>query len=135
MLTIEHLPRQPLPAGVTPMLVAVRPNATDDPTVEPMEESSDVGTFVVLAPTPQEWIKFCDQLLSSQRSRSVGSLPHLVHETAALLRLGIRIQRTLSGLATNLALGQIVLSIPALDKVAEELEAIPDMDNPRLLRM
>jgi len=26
-------------------------------------------------------------------------------------------------------------SIPTLDFVAEELEAVPDMDNPRLLRM
>ena len=97
------------------MLVAVRPNAAGDPTIEPMEESSDVGAFVVLAPTPQEWIKVCNQLLGGQRSRSMGSLPHLLHETADRFRLGIRIQRTLSGSATNLALGQIVLSIPALD--------------------
>jgi hypothetical protein len=27
------------------------------------------------------------------------------------------------------------LSIPALDFVAKELEAVPDMDDPRLLRM
>jgi hypothetical protein len=33
-------------------------------------------------------------------------LPHLVHETPDRLLLGIRIQRILSGLTTNLALRQ-----------------------------
>jgi hypothetical protein len=45
------------------MPVAVGPNAAGDPTIEPMEESSDVDAFVVLAPTPQEVIKVCNHLL------------------------------------------------------------------------
>jgi hypothetical protein len=39
------------------------------------------------------------------------------------------IQRILSGLTTNLALGQMKLSVPALDFVAKELEAVPDISN------
>jgi len=100
-----------------------------------LKEFSDLGAFVILAPTPQERIQLCNQLLGAKRSPPLGSLPHLVHETPNGLLLGIRIQRIPSGLATNLALGQMKLSVPALDFVAEELEAVPDMDNPRLLRM
>ena len=39
VLPIEHSSRQPLPASVTPMLLAVRPKTTTDPTIKPVEES------------------------------------------------------------------------------------------------
>src|SRR5260370_7552788 len=59
----------------------------------------------------------------------------MVHESTNRLRFGIRIHCILSGLSTNLALGQMKLPVPALDFVAKELEAVPDMYDPRLLRM
>jgi hypothetical protein len=62
-------------------------------------------------------------------------LPYLVHETMDRLRFGICIQHSLSHLATNLAHGKIKLCLPALDFVAEEFEAVLDMNNPRFLRM
>jgi len=34
----------------------MRPDAPPDPTVETLEEFSDLGAFVILAPTPQERI-------------------------------------------------------------------------------
>ena len=135
MLAIEHPTRQPLPASVTPMLVAVRPNTPSDPTIEPVKESSNVGTLVILAPTPQKRVEFRNQLFGFQRNPPLGALPYLVHDTTDGLRLGVCIECTLSGLATNLALGQIKLPLPALDYIAEELKAIPDMDDPRFLRM
>jgi hypothetical protein len=41
----------------------------------------------------------------------------------------------MSDLTTNLAFGKIELPLPALDFVAKELESVPDMNNPRFLRM
>ena len=100
------------------MLIAMRPDAPPDPAVETLEELADVGAFVVLAPPSQERIYLLNQLLGLQRNSPLGSLPDLVHETTDRFLLGIRVQRTLSGLTTNLALGQIELPLPALDFVA-----------------
>src|SRR5208337_3541546 len=75
------------------------------------------------------------QLLGLQRYLPFGALPYPIHETTDRLLLGVCVQHTLADLTTNLALGQIELPRPALDLVAKELEAVPDMDNPRLLRM
>src|SRR5262249_7105369 len=38
ILAVERPLRQPLPASITPAFVAVRPNTSDDPTVEAVEE-------------------------------------------------------------------------------------------------
>ena len=61
-----------------------------------MEEPTNVGAFVILAPTPQEWVKPRNQLLGFQRDGPFGVLPYFV---------------------------------------AKELEAVLDVNNPRLLRM
>jgi hypothetical protein len=111
------------------------PDSSEDPTIETVEELSDMGSFVILSPTPQERIKFRNQFPGLQGERPLGSLPHLIHETSDGLLLGVRIQRTLSGLTTNPALGKMHLPLPALDFVAQELEALLDMSDPRLLRM
>jgi len=113
----------------------MRPDASPDPAVESLEELADVGAFVILTPAPQERNKPRDQFLGSQRCRPFSPLPYLVHETTNGLLLGIRIERILAGLTTYLVLGQRKLPPPAFDFVAEELEAVPDVNNPRLLRM
>jgi hypothetical protein len=113
----------------------MRPNALPDPAVETWEELADVGTLVILAPAPQEWVKCHDQLRGFQRYPPSGSLPDLVHKTTDRLLLGVRLQRTLSGLTTNLTRWQMELLLPALDFVAQELEAFANVHNPRLLRM
>ena len=94
-----------------------------------------MGALVIFAPAPQEWVKCHDQLRGFQRQPPFGSLPDLVHKTSDRLLLGIRIQRTLSGLTTNLTRRQMEPLLPALDFVAEELEALADVNNPCLLRM
>jgi hypothetical protein len=102
----------------------MRPDPSYNPAIEPVEERSDVGAFVILAPTPQQRVKFRNQLLGLQRHLPLGSLPYPIHETADRLLLRVRIQRTLSGLTTNLTRRQMELLLPALDFVAEELEAL-----------
>ena len=67
MLAVKRRRRQSFPAAVAPTLVSMRPNPPHDPTVETVKESSDVGSFVVFAPTPQKLIKLLDQLLGFQR--------------------------------------------------------------------
>ena len=81
MLAVEHPRWQPLPACITPMPVAVRPNTTEDPTIGTVEEQSDVGAFVILTPTPQERVKFRNQLLRFQRQPTLGAMPYPIHET------------------------------------------------------
>jgi hypothetical protein len=107
----------------------MRPDASPDPAVETLEELADVGALVMLVPAPQEWVKCHDQLRGFQRQPPFGSLPDLVHKTPDRLRLGIRIRRTLSDLTTNLARRQMELLLPAPDFVAEELEALADVNN------
>src|SRR5947207_15939415 len=102
----------------------MRPNASPDPAVETLEELADVGAFVILAPTPQEWIKPHNQFLSSQRCRPLGAFPYLIHETTNLLLLGIRVERILSGMTMNLIARQIKLTSRHIEFVAEELESI-----------
>jgi hypothetical protein len=105
----------------------MRPDASPDPAGETLKELADLGTFVILAPAAQKRIKFGDQLRGPQRHHPLGSLPYLIHETTNRLLLGIGIKRTLSGLTTDLALGQMELPPPGLDFVAKELEAVSDM--------
>jgi hypothetical protein len=106
----------------------MRPNSTEDPSIETVKELPDVGSFVILAPTPQWRIQSLNQLLGFQRYCPFGSLPYLIPETTDGLLLRVRIKGTLPGLATDLAFGKIKFPLPPLDDVAEELEAILDMD-------
>src|ERR1039458_6978883 len=103
------------------MLIPMRPEPSPDPAVEAMEESANVGAFVILAPTPQELVKLRKQLLGFQRDSPFGLLPYLAHETMDRLLFGICIQHSLSHLATNLALGKIKRCLPPLDLVAQDL--------------
>src|ERR1700739_3384095 len=113
----------------------MRPDPSYNPAIESVKERSDVGAFVVLAPAPQQRVKFRYQLLGLQRYFPFGSLPYPIHETPDRFLLGVRVQRTLSGLTTYLASGETKFPLPALDLVAKELETVLDMNNPRLLRM
>src|SRR5271167_4674919 len=98
----------------------MRPNPSQDPSVELVEEPSNVGSFVILTPTPQQWIQILDQLFGLQRYVPLRPLSHLVHETTDRLLARIGIQRTRTDPATNLALGEIEFPLPALDLVAQE---------------
>jgi hypothetical protein len=52
---------------VFPIDGPVRPDPSHNPAIESVEELANVSAFVILAPSPQEWIKFRDQLLGFQR--------------------------------------------------------------------
>ena len=64
--------RQLSPATVPPPLASMRPNAPHDPAVESVEELSDVGSLVIMAPAPQNRIQFLNQLRGPKRHESAG---------------------------------------------------------------
>ncbi len=65
--------RQLFPAAIPPTFEPMRPDASSDPTVELVEELSDVGALVVLAPTPQNRIQLGNQLRGCARARDAWS--------------------------------------------------------------
>ena len=134
VLTVKQRLRQLFPAGVTPVLQSMRPDTPHDPSVKLVEEPSDVGTFVILAPTSQERIQRSNQLLGGQRHAPPRTLPNLILETTDRFVTRIRIEPTRIYPATDLMRRKIKF-LPPLDLVAEELEAVLDMNDPRLLRM
>ena len=91
-LAIEHRLRQLSPTTVAPAPESMRPDASHDPSVKLVEEFSDVGTLVILAPTSQERVQRFDQLLGRQRCAPLRALPHLILETPDrfLARIGIQ---------------------------------------------
>src|SRR5450631_1536634 len=52
VLAVQRGLRLLSPATVAPALESMRPNASHNPTVEPVEELSDVGPLVVMTPSP-----------------------------------------------------------------------------------
>jgi hypothetical protein len=70
------------PATVPPSLEPMRPNTPHDPTVELVEESSDVGSLVVMSPSPQDGIQLLNQLLGPNWHTPPGKGTYLIHETA-----------------------------------------------------
>lgn len=112
----------------------MRPDASHDPSVQLVEEPSNVGALVVLAPTSQERVQCFDQLLGRQRHTPLRALPHLILETPDrfLTRVGIEPARARS--AADFGRRKIK-SLPTLDLVAEEFEAVLDVNDPRLMRM
>ncbi len=134
MLTEERSGRQLFPTTVTPALESVRPDASHDPSVDLVEELSDVRTFVVLAPTSQERVQRFDQLLGRQRHTPLRALTHLIFETPDRFLARVGIEPTRACPAADLSRRK-KKSLPALDLAAEELEAVLNMNDPRLLRM
>src|SRR5271157_5592275 len=112
----------------------MRPDTSSDPTVELVEEFSNVGAFVILAPTSQNRIQLGNQLAGAQGHATLGPLPHLILETTNRLLSGIRIQCPRAHLATDLARRK-PQGLPAFDLVTKKLEAVLDVHDPCLLRM
>src|SRR5229473_103172 len=81
VLAVQLCFRQLSPATVPPLLESMRPNAPHNPAVEPVEELSDVGSLVVMSPSPQHGIQFLNQLLGLERHTSAGERAYLIHET------------------------------------------------------
>src|SRR5215470_14351673 len=81
ILPVQRRDGKLLPPTITPTLKSMRPDPPHDPAVELVEEHSDVGSFVILAPSPQERIELRDQLLGVQWHSPFGSLSNLVLKT------------------------------------------------------
>src|ERR1700758_4988456 len=112
----------------------MRPNASLDPPVEFVEERSDVGTFVVVAPAPQNWGEVLDQILGFQRDASLGKLTHPILEALDRFLAGIGIQATRLGTRDDLARRQFQPP-SAPDQVAQKLESMMNVHHSRFLRM
>src|ERR1700730_286309 len=113
----------------------MRPNAPHNPAVEPVKELSDVGSLVVMAPPPQHRIQFLDQFLGPERHTSAGKRAYLIHETPDRFLPRDSVQRPRLSTTANLARRQPKLPSSALDHVPKKLESLPDMHDPRFLRM
>jgi hypothetical protein len=91
VLAVQPGFRQLSPAAVPPTLASMRPNASHNPAVEPVEELSDVGSLVVMSPAPQHRIQFHNQLRGPKRHASAGKRTYLIHEVSDRFLPGIRI--------------------------------------------
>src|ERR1035437_6487002 len=126
--------RQLSPATVPPSLESLRPNAPHNPAVEPVEELSDVGSLVVMAPSPQHRIQFLNQLLGLERHAPPGKRAYLIHESPDRFLPRDRVQRPRLSTTADLPRRQLKL-LTAFDLVPKKLESLPHVHNPRLLRM
>src|SRR5215831_11636176 len=112
----------------------MRPDPSCDPTVQPVEEFSDVSPFVIVTPAPQNRVQFFDQLLGREWHASLGKRTYLVLEATDRPLAWVHVKRPRPCGATDLILRKLSL-LPSFDLVAEKFEAVLDMHDPRLLRM
>jgi hypothetical protein len=113
----------------------MRPDASHHPSVEAIEELSDVSPLVVLAPSAHDGIDLLNQLLGFQRSFAPREPTNLLLEVSDRPLPGVRVQRSRLGTTPNLARRQTHRSATSLDFVPEKFETVPDVDYPRLLRI
>ena len=111
----------------------MRPDASQDPSVKPGEEPADVGLADILAPPANDRVELGDQFPGVDRSLPPGPLTNLVLEVLDRLLPGIRVEVARTEPATDLAGGQPQRPAAPLDLVPEKLEAVRDVDDPRLL--
>src|SRR6202048_2750712 len=93
-----------------------------------------MGSLVGMSPSPQHRIQYLNQLLGLERHASAGKRAHLIHESPDRFLTGKSIKRPRLGTTANLARRQPKL-LATLDLVPKKLESLPNMHNPRLLRM
>src|SRR5215471_15289525 len=117
VLSVQNGHRQLLPAVVPPAAEAMRPDPAHNPTVKSVEELSDVGPLVVMAPPSQYQVQFLNQLLGRQRYASLGKLAHLIHEAVDRFLSGICIQCPRPDTTADLVGWQPELPLSALDLV------------------
>src|SRR6266568_481216 len=134
-LAVELAGWQRCPTAAAPFPEPVRPDSSHQPAVESVEELSDVGPLVVMAPTTHNGVRLFYQLLSGHRSVAPREPANLILEVADRFLPRVRIQRSRLGTSLDLARRQPHGPAASLDLVPEELEAIPDVHDPRLLRI
>src|SRR3984893_18315801 len=125
-LAVELGGRQLVPSPTAPTPEPMRPQAPHDPAIELMEEPSDVGAFVVLAPATQDGIDLLYQLRSRHGRAAACQSANLVLEVPDrfLPRVGVQRSRPLATL--DLAGRQPHGPTAALDLVAQKFEDVPN---------
>ena len=121
--------RELFPAGVAPSLVTMRPDASHNPAVKLVEEPTDMGLTVVLAPPTNDRVYLVNQLLRTHRSLTPSPLADLVLEVPEGFCAGKCIARSPANPAPDLRGLQLHGPLALLDLVPEELEAMPNMDD------
>src|SRR5260370_28438930 len=134
VLAVEGGSRQLLPAPTATSVVTMRPNAWHDPGVKPVEEPSDVGTLVIPPPSAHDRVQLLDHLRGRQRYFPLGELTYPVLEALDRFPPGNRIQRPRPSTTRDPVGWQPELRSP-LDLIAEKLESVLHVHDPRLLRM
>ena len=135
VLAVELTAWQRSPTAAAPLVVPVRPDPPYQPSVEPVEELSDLGPLVVVAPTTHDGIDLLYQLLSGHRCATSREPTNLLLEVVDRFLSGIGIERSPSGTRLDLACRQVHGPAPSLDLVPEKFEAVPNVHNPRLRRV
>src|SRR6516165_1817039 len=102
-LAVELAGWQRCPTAAAPFAEPVRPDSSHQPAVESVEELSDVGPLVVVAPTTHNGVRLFYQLLSAHRSVAPREPANLILEVADRFLPGIRIQRSRLGTSSDLA--------------------------------
>src|ERR1700730_9903909 len=87
------------------------------------------------APTTHDGIDLLYQLLSGHRCATSREPTNLLLEVVDRFLSGIGIERSPSGTRLDLACRQGHWPAPSLDLVPEKFEAVPNVHNPRLLRV
>src|SRR6266568_6598786 len=115
------------PCRVAPPFVAPAPDAPHDPAVETMEQPADMRPPVIVAPPSDDRVELVQQPLKGLRVAPIGNLADPRLET---------LDRAVSGVGVEVWTSGLVLHSPSpLDLVAQELKALDDMDDARLVRV
>src|ERR1700757_70878 len=93
VLAVELTAWQRSPTAAAPLVVPVRPDPPHQPSVEPVEELSDLGPLVVVAPTTHDGIDLLYQLPSGHRCATSCEPTNLLLEVVDRFSLGIGIER------------------------------------------
>jgi hypothetical protein len=120
---------------VPPPLVPVRPDPSCDPAVELVEEFPYVGTSVVPAPSANHRVDVADQLCSRDRHPPSCQGTDLLLEPLTRLLAGLRLETALPSPRLDPVLWQPQRLLALPYHVAQELEALVNMDDPGLPRM
>ncbi len=127
--------RQLLPATTPPAPEPMRPDAPHDPAVELVEERSDVGALVILAPSPQRWIQFLDQFFGRYRGTTTRERPHPVREAPDRFSCRVSNQPFRVQPAPNSTRRKPALRSAPHNPVPQKIESLLHVNDPRLLNL
>ena len=108
----------------------MRPKASHDPAVKPVEEASDMGLAIISAPISKDRIDLDDKLLRSDWSPATGALTNLVFEVSDGFLTWERITPSPVKPALDLRSSQPQRSRGLLDPAAEKLKPVSNVHEP-----